>query len=220
MRVTTCKYFENLVITKQKQNGEVEEVTINKTAVAPIFDALIFLAGSLCSAKIRLGECLIRVTKAREFLTIKDTETKAIVFVPMSDLQYLLGQFGEFVVEMEKAKDAARMLDGMENFGGEPLPVNLPVSWNTQRSYTVRGQRLGAVVFGDHIIFCDLDRGIDGTIVIFPADQKLNSDIAMIDYVMSHYDVGGYVGFIACSPEERQAMTDLKAHVENEFSMI
>lgn len=56
--------------------------------------------------------------------------------------------------------------------------------WNTGRQYTILGQRIAAMVVGNHVYFVDIDRGIDGQMVAPHAAFKVD----LPQYVMNVYE--------------------------------
>jgi hypothetical protein len=75
------------------------------------------------------------------------------------------------------------------------------ITWNTNRQYTPKGQRIAARVNEDlTVAFCDVDRGLDGV----TKEPMLFHDYPVNVHVMDCYDRGAYTE-TSTDPELRQA---------------
>lgn len=65
--------------------------------------------------------------------------------------------------------------------------------WNTGRLYTAEGQRIVAEVTPSGVNFCDMSRGIYGTVTL-PAYSTLSDTASVRSHVMGRYDRNEYKG--------------------------
>jgi hypothetical protein len=74
-----------------------------------------------------------------------------------------------------------------------PVPTHA-AAWNTMRGYSQSGQRISFVKIADgRILFCDLDRMIDGVLNVTEEDIDAVGDTRSLrDIILDEYDHGRY----------------------------
>ena len=87
--------------------------------------------------------------------------------------------------------------------------------WNTGRNYTPRGQRVAAALNENKINFVDVDRNIEGEILLMTEATRIDAEMLTDDLfkmvVMMYYDLSKFIPWTARTEEDRLLKTILVA---------
>jgi hypothetical protein len=84
-------------------------------------------------------------------------------------------------------------------------------AFQSGREYSKHGQRIALGTVANHLVFVDIDRGINGAFTM--PDLEFISNLNMQNWFMSQYDAGGYMWI----PE---FTSDIKAELEREAGKL